>query len=58
MDDRVDLRAADHLCDERIADVGAHELGPAQVTPWWDRVDPDHTLDLGIGLQQGGEPAA
>jgi len=52
----------DDLGDERVADVGADELGPAhppqQIPRRWDGVDPEHPLDIGVGGEPGGEMAA
>ena len=43
--DRVDPLAHDHLRDDRVADVGAHEVGLAEVTPRRHHVDADDALD-------------
>jgi hypothetical protein len=55
VDDGVDLVLGDDLGDERVADVGAHELGAAElalhVRPRRDGVDADDPLDRGVGLQ-------
>jgi hypothetical protein len=62
MDDGVHLRGADDLGDQRVADVGPDELGPAQRGAQLPRrrhgVDPDDALDGAVGGQQGREPAA
>lgn len=55
--DGVDLAVADDLGDERVTDVGAHELGAAhpaqQILARRDRVDGDHVVDQGILGQPG-----
>ena len=43
--DGVDALAHDHLRDHRVADVGAHEVGLAEVTARRHGVDADDALD-------------
>jgi hypothetical protein len=53
--DGVDLLAAQHLRDDRVTDVGPHELGPAEIPLRHHRVDADHDLDVGGCRQDLGE---
>ncbi len=59
VDDGVDRRLGDDLRDQRIADVGAHELGaahlPEQVAGRRNDVDAEHPIDLGVRGEAGGE---
>ncbi len=59
MHDGVDLPVADDLGDERVTDVGAHELGAAhpaqQVLARRDRVDRDDVIDQRVLRQPGGQ---
>ena len=60
--DGVDVAVADDLGDERIADVGADELGPPhpaqQILARRDRIDRDHVIDQRILRQTRGQITA
>ena len=43
--DGVDIGSGDDLGDDRVADVGAHELGAAQIVARRDDVDADDPVD-------------
>jgi hypothetical protein len=47
VDDGVDLGPRDHLRDDRVADVGAHELGVPDVVRRGHDVDADDVADAG-----------
>jgi hypothetical protein len=59
--DGADPSLGHHLGDERVADVGANELGPAEnreiSRPRRHRVDADDPLDRRVGGEQAGQPA-
>ena len=55
--DGVDLGLRDDLADDRVADVGPHELGVTEVGLGRHHVHADHPGDVRVGLQQLGEPA-
>ena len=48
----------DHLGDDRVADVGPHELGAAEVSFGRNDVDTDDPLDVGVLLEELRQPAA
>ena len=48
----------DDLGDDRVADVGAHELGATEVLRGRDEVDPDDPLDGGLGRELARETSA
>jgi hypothetical protein len=60
--DRVDTRPADHLGDQRVADVGTDELGATHAAQQVPRrrhgVDAEHPFDVRIGGEPGGEVPA
>ena len=62
MHDGVDVAVADYLGDERIADVGADELGaahpPQQVLARCDGVDGDDVVDRRVLREPGGQVSA
>src|SRR4249919_1537867 len=54
MYDGVDATCSDHPRDNGIADVGAYEIGGAQVVPRRDHIDPDD-LNVCLSGKRAGE---
>src|SRR5207342_2025653 len=54
MYDGVDATCTDHLRDNGIADVGAYEIGGAEVVPRRDHIDPDD-LNMCLSGKRAGE---
>jgi hypothetical protein len=55
MDDRVNPAGSNHLCDHRIADVGAYEIGGTKIVTRWNDVEPDY-LDVLVTGERASEP--
>ena len=56
--DGVDLGGLHDAGEDRVALVGPHELGALELDGRLDGVEADDHLDVGVGLEGLGDPAA
>ncbi len=56
--DRVDVTLGDDLADHRVADVGADELGAAEIARRRDDIDSDDPVNAGVGREPPSEDSA
>ncbi len=53
----VDVLPRDHLRDDGVADVGAHEAHVTEVLARWHHVDADDALDVVVGGERARKPS-